>query len=213
MRTWSRRLIRAGANANAANRYGVTPLSLAAAIGDAAVVEALIAAGARPPPRRTGRRDGADDRGADGTASTPFRCCWPTAPMSTPRSSWYGQTALMWAAAENHAAVVQALDRMPAPRSNARSTCSARRSADIADFRTDKNGLALQTLLTTFPKQGLTPLLFAARQGALDAVRALADAGRRFESGRPRRHHADDPRDPQRPLRRRRRRWWRRART
>ena len=75
---------------------------------------------------------------------------------------------------------------------------------DIADFRTDKNGLALQTLLTTFPKQGLTPLLFAARQGAVDAVRVARRRGRRPEPRRPGRHHADDSRHSERALRRRR---------
>ena len=87
------------------------------------------------------------------------------------KERWYGQTALMWAAAENHAAVVQALIDAGAT-IDARPTLLGPPKRDIADFRTDKNGLALQTLLTTFPKQGLTPLLFAARQGAVDAVRA-----------------------------------------
>src|SRR5688500_12578778 len=37
-------LVRGGANVSAANRYGVTPLSLAATNGDPAVVELLLAA-------------------------------------------------------------------------------------------------------------------------------------------------------------------------
>jgi ankyrin repeat protein len=176
-------LIRAGANANAANRYGVTPLLLAATTGDAAVVKALIAAGADPRSAgpegetalmiasRTGQVDAVQAllaHGADVNAA----------------ERWYGQTALMWAAAENHAAVVQALIHAGAAL-NARSKLLGPPKRDIADFRTDKNGLALQTLLTTFPKQGLTPLLFAARQGALEAVRALADAGADLNLGDP----------------------------
>ena len=41
-------LIRAGANAKATNRYGVTPLALASTNGNAAIIEALVKAGADP---------------------------------------------------------------------------------------------------------------------------------------------------------------------
>ena len=104
------RLLNAGGDVDAATRHGVTPLALASAGGHAAVVETLLDGGAspnRPSPRgetplmvaaRAGvvdsvtalLRHGADD-GVDA------------------REGWRGQTALMWAAAEGHAAVVAPL--------------------------------------------------------------------------------------------------------
>ena len=103
-------LLRAGANVKAANRYGVTPLSLACTNGNGALVELLLKAGADPnlalpggeTPLMTAARTGAlasvkalVSRGASVDAKDESR----------------GQTALMWAAAEGHAAVVQELDR------------------------------------------------------------------------------------------------------
>src|SRR2546428_2087658 len=41
-------LLKAGSNANAVNRYGATPLSLAAAAGNAAALDALLKADASP---------------------------------------------------------------------------------------------------------------------------------------------------------------------
>ena len=49
------RLIRAGADVKAANRYGVTPLSLACINGNAAMIEKLLKAGADANAAGTGR--------------------------------------------------------------------------------------------------------------------------------------------------------------
>ena len=103
-----RRLLDAGADASATNRYGVIPLSLACANGNPEVVEALLAAGADPnallpggetvfmTAARTGRIEVVEalyEAGADVHFREPKR----------------GQTALMWAAAEGNLEVVELL--------------------------------------------------------------------------------------------------------
>ena len=103
-------LLDAGGEADAATRHGVTPLALASAGGHDAVIETLLAAGAdanRASPEgetplmaaaRTGVVDGVEALLRHGAAAT-----------VDAREGWRGQTALMWAAAEGHAAVVAPL--------------------------------------------------------------------------------------------------------
>ena len=111
-------LIKAGADVKAANRYGVTPIALAAMNGSAAMIRQLLDAGVDPnsanpggetalmTAARTGKVDAVKlllDRGANVNA----------------KDAVHEQTALMWAVLENHADVVAA----PA-RSWRRNQCS-----------------------------------------------------------------------------------------
>ena len=83
------------------------------------------------------------------------------------RERWLGETALMWAAAENHAAVVRALvaaGANPDDRSDVQD-------APVLEFPRSGGPNA------PFPRGGWTPLMFAAREGAIDAARALAELG------------------------------------
>lgn len=101
-------LIAAGANAKAATRYNITPLTLACTNGNATVIEHLLNAGADPngtseegetalmTASLTGKTDAIKlllARGADVNAKEPYR----------------GQTALMWAASEGNAAAAEML--------------------------------------------------------------------------------------------------------
>jgi ankyrin repeat protein len=154
-----RRLLRSGANPDAANRYGVTPLSLAATNGSAALIQALLQAGAHPSGSilMTAARTGNAEvirmliaRGADANA----------------RESSLGETALMWAAAENHPEAVRALIEHGAD-PNARSEKLA--------YAKDRFGL--EGVTTILPRGSWTALMYAARQGSLEAARTLADSG------------------------------------
>lgn len=158
------RLLRAGARANAKNDYGATPMSEAAVTGNADMIEKLLKAGADVESpnadgqtalmvvARTGRVDAAQAllrRGARVNAV----------------EQWRGQTALMWAAAESQPAIVKALVAAGAD-VNARSTVNNWQRQVTAEPRAIYR-----------PAGGLTPLLYAAREGCVDCAKYLADAG------------------------------------
>ena len=102
------RLIAAGADVTAANRYGVTPLWLACLNGSATAIELLLKAGANA---------NAVLPGGETVLMTAARTGKPDAvnvllrhgASVNAKEGWRGQTALMWAAAEGHAAVIEAL--------------------------------------------------------------------------------------------------------
>ena len=91
-------LVDAGADVNAANRYGVTPLSLACTNGNEAMVDLLLEAGADPNTTLRG------DETALMTAARTGRLGPVKALLSRGADvnarERRGQTALMWAAAE-----------------------------------------------------------------------------------------------------------------
>ena len=163
------RLLSAGADVEAANQYGARPLSLAAAGGYAQTLAALLEAGADPtlmtagvPPILSAARTGNVEavrvlarHGADVNAKEPLR----------------GQTALMWAAAEDHPAVAQALIDLGA---------DVHASSDgdgLGPSSSDPTYVVHITFDLRNPERGFTPLLFAARQGALETARVLVASG------------------------------------
>src|SRR5262245_42254019 len=161
-----RMLLRAGADAKLANRYGVRPLTLAATNGNAAMIETLLAAGADPntalpegetvvmTAARTGKLDALKVLLAHGGAANAVE-------------SSLGETALMWAAAENHPGAVKALAEAGADL-NARS-----RTLHHPPMK-----FATEAMITTaFPRGSWTALMYAAREGAVEGASALADAG------------------------------------
>jgi ankyrin repeat protein len=157
-------LIAAGADVDAANNYGSTVLAEAAAVGNAAAIERLVDAGANVElpgadgqtalmvVARSGRTEAARvllEHGADVNAT----------------ETWRGQTALMWAAAQQQPAMVELLIGSGAE-VDARSL--------VNDWPRQVTGEPRRMYR---PFGGLTPLLFAAREGCFECARALVEAG------------------------------------
>jgi ankyrin repeat protein len=157
-------LLRAGAKVNAASRYGMTPILLAAQNGDPTVVAALLKAGANPnsalPEGETALMTAARTGNVDS-----IKLLVETGAKVDARENWQGQTALMWAAAQNNAAAVRTLVSLGAD-TNERS-----KLLSFPEFKWETSGM----VVTVLPRGGWTPLMYAARDGAADAVAALAD--------------------------------------
>jgi ankyrin repeat protein len=153
----TRMLLRAGADAAHANRFGVTPLHLAAVNGSAEAAAALLEAGADPnavlpegetilmTAARTGRAE-------------LLRLLIDRGASVEAHEKWYGETPLIWAAAENHAAAVTVLLERGADVNG--------RSAALT-FARRRNGQSVLSL------GQWTPLMYAARENAIDSARAL----------------------------------------
>ncbi|HUK32503.1 MAG TPA: ankyrin repeat domain-containing protein, partial [Vicinamibacterales bacterium] len=161
-----KRLLLDGANAKATNRYGVTPLALAAESGDAAMIDVLIAAGADA---RASLSNGQTMLMIASRTGSPaaIRTLVAHGALLNAKENVLGETALIWAAADNHADAIAALVQAGADvdlRSN--ELKFSRR-----DYGDGKSGR-----FTVLPRGGWTPLMYAARQDAREAIRALAAA-------------------------------------
>jgi uncharacterized protein len=169
-------LIKRGADVKAATRYGVTAVSIAALNGNAAILRRLLDAGADADTAtpggetalmtaaRTGRTDAVTlliQRGAKVDARESVRC----------------QTALMWAVTENYPDVVKLLVSRGAD-VNAGSTVSKPKGEYVAARAGGASGAGIirQRALPT-ADGGMTPLLFAVRDGNVEMTRLLLELG------------------------------------
>jgi len=158
-------LIRAGAKVNAANRYGMTPIILAAQNGDPLLLAALLKAGANPNSTLPEGQTALMTAARTGNVES-IKMLAETGAKIDAKEEWQGQTALMWAASQNNAAAVRTLIDLGADK-NERS-----KLLSFAEFKFETSGMAI----TVLPRGGWTPLMYAARDGAIDSVRTLAEA-------------------------------------
>jgi ankyrin repeat protein len=155
-----RLLLRAGADARAPNRYGVTPLQLAAINGSVTTAQALLDAGANPNAAlpegetilMTAARTGQPDL---------LRVLLDRGADLNAREKWYGETALIWAAAENHPDAVRVL---------------LDRGADVNQISAPLTFARRRSGQSVLPLGRWTPLMYAARENALDTGRVLVTA-------------------------------------
>ena len=162
----TRLLLQAGADVRHADRYGITPLKLAAENGSAAMIGVLLKAGADPnaalPTGETALMTAAHTGKPDAVSLLLANGANPNA-----RERRFGETAVMWAAAENNGAAIRVLADGGADL-NAKSNLTS-----FPEFKFLTSGM----VITALPRGGWTPLMYAARQGATDAARALMEAG------------------------------------
>jgi ankyrin repeat protein len=180
-------LVRAGANAKAANRYAVTPLSLACTNGNTEIVELLLKAGADPNTTRLGGETAlmtAARTGQTGPVKALLACG-----VDVNARDKKGQTALMWAAADGHADVVTTLlaaradFRTPLP-SGFTPLLFAAREGRIDVVRVllkagaDVNeSLQPKKPAPRGPQAGSSPLTLAVENGHFELAVALLKAG------------------------------------
>jgi ankyrin repeat protein len=157
-----RTLLNEGADVAAANNYGANAMQLAAEVANLEILELLLDAGADPDSpnpegqtalmlvARTGNVDAARlliDRGATIDA----------------REGWGQQTALMWASARRHPAIMQVLLDEGA-------------DVDAQSIHRDyKRHVTAEGRAKSLDSGGLTPLLYAARENCLACVDVLIE--------------------------------------
>ena len=170
--TLARLLLEAKADVAAVTRVGaITPLSLAASNGSVVMIEALVAAKASVNiPTSTG----ATPLMAAATSGNveAVRALLDHDAFVNARETANGQTALMFAAWENRADVIRLLVERGA------HTGLTSWVVSMIEPRVDNDGNPLPARRTRVPAAnsvmgGMTALLFAARDGHLEAVRAL----------------------------------------
>ncbi len=160
-------LIRGGARTNVANELGVTPLYLACTNRNAAMVRKLLAAGANPNATLLRGETVLMECARTGEVGAVTALLAAGAQVNA-KEIVNDQTALMWAVAQQHPRVVQALVEVGAD-------IRARSRTYPQNVHTGNRGGGGE--VTSVFRGGSTPLLFAARVGDVESAKLLLAAG------------------------------------
>ena len=169
-------LIKRGADVKAATRYGVTPMGIAALNGSAAVLRRLLDAGADPNTATSGGETALMTSARAGRTDAVTLLLERGATVDA-RDAVRAQTALMWAVTEGHLDVVKLLVARGA-NVNA-GTAITRPKGEYAQARAggaSGAGIIRQRALPT-ADGGMSPLLFAVRDGIVEMTRLLLELG------------------------------------
>ncbi len=172
------RVIASGADVNAANRYGVTPLVLAAQRGRGDLIELLLKAGASVKTAEAKLPEGQTlvmHAARTGDIAS-LKALIAAGSNVNARETRTGTTAAIWAASGNRANAIRVL---------AEAGAELDVLSKVTSYPHTQNGVLLSGLeegysyvgQTVLPRGGWSAVMFAAREGAADAVRALAESG------------------------------------
>jgi ankyrin repeat protein len=172
-------LLQSGAIPDAKDRYGLTPLYYASSNGSAAIIQELLKAGANP---NIANKEGDTALMAAARAGNPRAI---TALLGhdaavNAKDGLTQQTALMWAVRENHAAAAQALLEHGADvNARTRTGKTPNRRLPMAGGGPGGGSHGVGIVRGGWPERGvrdaipggMSPLLYAARDGRLDSAK------------------------------------------
>ncbi len=174
----AQRLIRSGADVNAANRYGVTPLLVAAQRGTAELIDLLLKSGANVKTAEAKLPEGQTllMHAARTGQIAALKSLIAAGSNPNARETRTGTTAAIWAATGSRANAIRVL---------AEAGADLNVLSKITSYPHTQNGVLLSGLeegysyvgQTVLPRGGWSAVMFAAREGATEAVRALAESG------------------------------------
>ncbi|HEY1759074.1 MAG TPA: ankyrin repeat domain-containing protein [Bryobacteraceae bacterium] len=166
-------LLQAGASAKTSTRDGITPLWLAVMNRNVEITDALLKAGADPNAALPDGETILMTAARAGNAAVAELLIKNGANVAAAGPA-FGETALMIAAMANHADVIEVLLKHGAE-VNGRSK----------ELSYPKDRFGLEGVLTILPHGSWSPLMYAAREGSVDAARALCGGGAELNAADP----------------------------